>query len=243
MSRSPSSHLDSADANAPSYRSQRSHHTPERPKSYQRAPGEKRDRLAAAAEALFADQGYARTTTAEIAARAGVSEGILFHHFKSKRELFAQVAARYARGLVDAMLGSDPGDLLKTPGKAIRNAFAFTRENPSVHRVFAVRDPELADLVHSESRNQVVATLEKTLRAGMEQGLFRPMNPRIVAELCHALVDGALQTCFLERGGEDEEQYAEEAIACVTGALRPLHAKSEADPRENQKTTRSRSPR
>ena len=43
----------------------------------------------------------------------------------------------------------------------------------------------------------------------MEQGLFRPMNPRVVAELCHALVDGALHTCFLEHGGEDEEMAAE----------------------------------
>ena len=238
MSSSPS-----VDAESPerSNRSRRQDHSAERPKSYRRAPAEKRDRIVAAAEELFAKLGYARTTTAEIASSADVSEGILFHHFKSKRELFGQVAARYARGLVDAMLGSDPGDLLMSPDKAIRNAFAFTRENPSVHRVFAVRDPELADLVHRESRNQVVATLEKTLRAGMEQGLFRPMNPRVVAELCHALVDGALHTCFLEHGGEDEEIYADETIRCVTGALRPLHQAAEAGSTKGRPPANSRS--
>ncbi|BEH01834.1 hypothetical protein brsh051_11150 [Brooklawnia propionicigenes] len=46
-----------------------------------------RQRLAEAALALFETQGYEETTTAQIAAAAGVSEMTLFRHFRSKDRL------------------------------------------------------------------------------------------------------------------------------------------------------------
>jgi len=50
-----------------------------------------RQEIIEAAAALFARQGFGSTTTAGIAARAGVSEGTLFHHFPTKRELLAEL--------------------------------------------------------------------------------------------------------------------------------------------------------
>src|SRR5690348_10068598 len=44
-----------------------------------------------AARKLFADQGYADTTTSEIAEAAGVTVGALFHHFDGKAGLFRSV--------------------------------------------------------------------------------------------------------------------------------------------------------
>jgi len=44
-----------------------------------------------AAERLFADKGYARVSTAEIAEAAGVSKGLVHHHFTSKQELLRQI--------------------------------------------------------------------------------------------------------------------------------------------------------
>lgn len=43
-----------------------------------------------AARELFSERGYAGTPTREIAARANVSEVLLFRHFKSKAQLFEQ---------------------------------------------------------------------------------------------------------------------------------------------------------
>ena len=45
-----------------------------------------------AARRTFAEKGYARTTTREIAARAGVAEVLLFRRFGSKAKLFAEAA-------------------------------------------------------------------------------------------------------------------------------------------------------
>lgn len=50
-----------------------------------------RDGIVRAARILFAEKGFSKSTTHEIARQAGVTEGAFFHHFKMKQELFAEV--------------------------------------------------------------------------------------------------------------------------------------------------------
>ncbi|TWF79490.1 TetR family transcriptional regulator [Pseudonocardia hierapolitana] len=47
-----------------------------------------RDALVATAVALFAEKGYAGTSTTEIVDRAGLTRGALYHHFADKDQLF-----------------------------------------------------------------------------------------------------------------------------------------------------------
>jgi AcrR family transcriptional regulator len=64
--------------------------TVEATKATRRRRGEPRRLLLEAARELFAKQGYTHTTAREIAARAGVSEPLLFRHFGSKVGLFRE---------------------------------------------------------------------------------------------------------------------------------------------------------
>ncbi|MBN2839995.1 MAG: TetR/AcrR family transcriptional regulator [Coriobacteriia bacterium] len=50
-----------------------------------------RQQLLDAAEGVFAERGYARATTKEIAKAAGVSEGTIYRHFADKQQLFQAV--------------------------------------------------------------------------------------------------------------------------------------------------------
>lgn len=47
--------------------------------------------LLSVARSLFAELGYAGTSTEEVVQRAGVTRGALYHHFRDKRELFEAV--------------------------------------------------------------------------------------------------------------------------------------------------------
>jgi AcrR family transcriptional regulator len=69
-----------------------------RPQAVRRA--ETRLRLLDAAIACLVELGSARTTTPEICARAGVSQGALFKHFASKAELVSAAAEHLFASLV-----------------------------------------------------------------------------------------------------------------------------------------------
>lgn len=54
----------------------------------------RREQLLDCAADLFAKNGYARATTAQLAKAAGVTEPIIYRHFKSKKDLFIAVIER-----------------------------------------------------------------------------------------------------------------------------------------------------
>src|SRR5579864_981418 len=68
------------------------------------APDRKKQILEVATR-LFAQQGYAGTTTRQIAAECGVTEAILFRHFPSKEELYWDVidTKRAGRGFMQTL--------------------------------------------------------------------------------------------------------------------------------------------
>ena len=72
-----------------------------------------RQRVIDAANYLFAEQGLARTRTADIARRAGLSHGGMFVHFSSRDELLAEVVADIGRRITDRLHAaiSDNADL------------------------------------------------------------------------------------------------------------------------------------
>src|SRR5215469_5888941 len=59
---------------------------------------ERRRAIVMAAVPLFARTGFAGTTTRELAAAAGVSEGLLFKHFPSKQSLYREILALGCEG-------------------------------------------------------------------------------------------------------------------------------------------------
>jgi AcrR family transcriptional regulator len=61
------------------------------------------DRLAAAAMGLYAEQGFERTTVAEIAERAGVTERTFFRYFADKREVVFSGQERFLAAFTDAL--------------------------------------------------------------------------------------------------------------------------------------------
>src|ERR1700761_9471426 len=63
-----------------------------------------RGALLVAAGELFAEQGFAATSRDEIAARAGVTRGALYHHFASKTEVAASVVEELEAELVDRVV-------------------------------------------------------------------------------------------------------------------------------------------
>src|ERR1019366_9715184 len=62
-----------------------------------------RQRLLSAAEELFGERSYRRTTVAGICARAGIATGSFYAHFNSKADIFAAVLRQINADLRAAM--------------------------------------------------------------------------------------------------------------------------------------------
>lgn len=78
----------------------------------------RREQLLDTAAELFARSGYARATTAQLAKAAGVTEPIIYRHFKSKRDLFIELirtsAARTLKEWQELLKGAkDPAERVR----------------------------------------------------------------------------------------------------------------------------------
>ncbi len=79
---------------------------------------ERREQLLDRAADLFSERGYARATTSELAKAAGVTEPIIYRHFKSKRDLYVALIERtgketLAQWEADLDGAADPADRLR----------------------------------------------------------------------------------------------------------------------------------
>lgn len=79
-----------------------------------------RRRLQGAALELWSERGYDQTTTAEIAALAGVTPRTFFRHFPDKREVLFDSADAMRRVLTEALATTPAG---MAPMKALERAF------------------------------------------------------------------------------------------------------------------------
>ena len=95
---------------------------------------EARIRLQQAALELFGERGYDRTTAAEIAARAGVTERTFFRHFPDKREVLFDGEA-ILREALTASIRAAPDDL--GPLDTVFRSFRSVRQLLEANRPFS----------------------------------------------------------------------------------------------------------
>jgi AcrR family transcriptional regulator len=67
------------------------------------------ERLQAAAFDLFDEQGFERTTVAEIAQRAGLTQRTFFNHFGDKREVLFGLSSDYQQEILDQIVAAADG--------------------------------------------------------------------------------------------------------------------------------------
>src|ERR1700730_13028511 len=101
------------------------------------------ERLLAAAEELFGQRSYSRTTVADICARAGMATGSFYAYFESKAEIFAAVVrainADLRMAIKAAMEQADDGQRSRERA-SFRAFFEMVSKRPWIDRI--VRESE-----------------------------------------------------------------------------------------------------
>lgn len=175
-----------------------------------------------AARDLFWEQGFERTSTRQIAERAGVSEGILFHQFGSKKGLFESLADEFTRAAAAATMPTDTKTV--TEESVVRGAFDFAEAQPVLYDLLNSSSAESAGLDISAYTNIIIDTIVASLETSMATGQIRQGNVRIMAELQFAIVDGAV-TSWRRKNKKEQaalrEDYIQEAVLCMRAMLAP----------------------
>ncbi|HEX3336618.1 MAG TPA: helix-turn-helix domain-containing protein [Jatrophihabitans sp.] len=138
-------------------------------------------RLREAALALYAEQGFERTTVAGIADRAGVTARTFFRHFADKREvLFAgsqELEQRMIGALAAAPPSAPPMDAIAAALLTVAGLFADRRDYSRRRQAVIAATPELR-----ERELIKMASLATALAGALQQRGVAPAVASLAAE-------------------------------------------------------------
>lgn len=139
---------------------------------------DKRRRIREAAAALFSEQGYAATTTRQVAARAGVAQGTLFLYAPTKEALLVEAFAERVEAVQRQRFGRLPEEagLLEELLHVFDGFFRLYGREPELSRTF-VREllflPPAPARAHAELTRAFVARLAERVEAARARGEVR----------------------------------------------------------------------
>ncbi|MFM2311679.1 MAG: hypothetical protein RLZZ04_955 [Cyanobacteriota bacterium] len=146
-----------------------------------------RTKILQAALQLFAKRGYEATTTKDLAKSAGVAEGTLFRHFSNKKAILIEVAtAGWVDILTDLLTELSEMGNYKAVSQVMRRRMLNMRKNGDLMRVCFIEaqyHPELRESIQTEVISKMTDVAEAFFETAMEKGIYRRMNPKIVAKV------------------------------------------------------------
>ncbi|AQW47021.1 TetR family transcriptional regulator [Streptomyces violaceusniger] len=181
---------------------------------------EARRRLQQAALELYRERGFDQTTTAEIAARAGVNERTFFRHFPDKREVLfhgeADLRAELMRSVTEAPDGLRPLEILL---RAFREAGRILEEN----RPFS--EPRLEVI----AKTPALRERELAKAASLTEAVAEALRQRGVADRLAGLAAQTGWAAFHQAAGawiDDPSQSLDAHLSRAFDDLRALSATS-----------------
>jgi AcrR family transcriptional regulator len=174
--------------------------------------------LLAAARQLFAENGYAATSTPEIAATAGVTRGALYHHFSDKQGLFAAVVEEEHALLALAIhQAAEAGEDEPGPIKALvrgGDGFIGAMQDAGRRRILLVDAPAVLgrEILDAIDARHGLRTLIEGVDAALAAGALRDLPARPLAHLLNALFDRAAQA-----PAEEVDAYRKVMKALIRG--------------------------
>ena len=150
-----------------------------------------RRRLQKAALELYYERGYDQTTTAEIAARAGLTERTFFRHFPDKREVLfdgtAPLSAIFKAALAEAPRKLSSLEALFLAFRAVEPMFENNRPFAGRRQKVIDRTPALRERELAKGAELIAVLTEGLRRRGVEDRLATLAAQTGMAVFSHAV--------------------------------------------------------
>ncbi len=159
---------------------------------------EKQENILSAALTLFAEQGFAATSTNKVAKAAGVSEGLIFRHFKNKEGLlaaiFEMVTERTKVILADVVMTNDPKEVIY---KILELPFVINPRDYRMWRLIYAMKWQIQQYNTEKMEPVKLAAKNAFEKLGYD-------NPEAESELLLMLLDGAATAILLHEPRDKE---------------------------------------
>ncbi len=200
--------------------------------------GERRSQLLRVAKELFARQGFENTSTKSIAAAAGVTEAIIFRHFASKQELYANILDQRAdeidiktwRSELDHLAQCQDDEALVL--SVVKRILESDRQDPQFQRMLlqaALSGHPLREITRQRLL-PLYRFLYRYIRKRQKQGAFQKCNAKLAAQSIVGMPSyhGLAQILFgIDFLGISEDQAARDFAQLILEGLRAPGASSQ----------------
>ncbi len=158
-----------------------------------------KDDIFSATARLLGRLGYAETTYKKVAREAGVTEGLIAHHFGSKEKLFLQVERTILRDLHDKLEESlfYSTDGLGAVTNFVKCFLKYSVDNKEWFTTLLRCSPFLLESSPTENKTitieceRIFRLLKESIVAGIKDQTIRTCDPRMTAYILFSTMIGA----------------------------------------------------
>jgi AcrR family transcriptional regulator len=154
------------------------------------------------ARKLFIQQGYTATSMRQIAAETGIGKATIYHHFTDKQSLLAEMLKQYTPPSVPILAeASSEADPRRRIELVTRASLKFFYENADLLQLVRREVPALRRELtgaYTAFFKSFQAVLQGAIQEGIEQGVFRPLEPAQAARILITLIQGTFAGTFIQ---------------------------------------------
>lgn len=190
----------------------------------QRSETTRRELLSVARD-LFTEKGFGPATLDDVAERAGVTKGALYHHFRDKKELFRAVFEALEQEMCNEIIAAAAtagDDVLEQMRRGVQ-AFLGAATDPAKQRICLIDGPSVLGW---ETWRQIdeqygFALTKGILEAAMDAGVIkrRPVDP-----LAHIMLASLSEAAIQVARSDDQAKATEEMSSTLWALLDSLRA-------------------
>lgn len=169
---------------------------------------DKQKKIIQAAVEIFSVKGYAASSTSEIAQKAGVAEGTIFRHYKTKKDLLLSIVAPIMSKLIGPFVIRDFTKIIDAPYTSyedflraiIRNRLEFTRNNLPVIKILIQEIPFQEDLkkqFKELAAKHVISRMVKVVEQYQQKGTVITVPPMSIIRFMISVVFGFVMTILI----------------------------------------------
>jgi AcrR family transcriptional regulator len=188
------------------------------PKQAERSETTRRELLRLARE-LFTERGYAGTTLDEVADRAQVTKGALYHHFRDKLQLFRAVFEELEKELCDKVVlaAIEAGDDVLEQMRRGVQAFLDGARDEAKQRIVLIDGPSVLgwETWREIDEQYGYGITKASIEAAMDAGVLKR---RAVDPLAHLFL-AALSEAAIQIARSDDPDAATEEMSSALWAL------------------------